>query len=159
MFYIAKYFERAESPLVRSGREKVMAMQEDSTGKCGEGFSKGSLSFQSQKEGPSDGSRGSVSQDGGEYLQDEVVRRREMALRQHAFFQLRLHIRRGANLVAMDRCGKIAAVLTFLSLLHFVYIFCLSLWTRIRISFISVSFISEANSLSVKLAFCHPRSI
>ncbi|XP_025152506.1 multiple C2 and transmembrane domain-containing protein isoform X4 [Harpegnathos saltator] len=95
----------SESPLARGGREKVTAMQEDSAGKCGEGFSKGSLSFQSQKEGSSDGPRGSVSQDGGEFLQDEVVRKRELALRQHAFFQLRLHIRRGANLVAMDRCG------------------------------------------------------
>ncbi|KYM95768.1 Multiple C2 and transmembrane domain-containing protein 1 [Cyphomyrmex costatus] len=34
-----------------------------------------------------------------------MIRKREQALRQHAFFQLRLHIRRGANLVAMDRCG------------------------------------------------------
>lgn len=39
-------------------------------------------------------------------LTSEHARRRELALRQHAFFQLRLHIRRGANLVAMDRCGK-----------------------------------------------------
>lgn len=37
---------------------------------------------------------------------DEAARLRESALRQHAFFQLRLHLRRGANLVAMDRCGK-----------------------------------------------------
>ncbi|XP_011503510.1 PREDICTED: multiple C2 and transmembrane domain-containing protein 1 [Ceratosolen solmsi marchali] len=37
--------------------------------------------------------------------QDESVRYRELALRQHAFFQLRLHLRRGANLIAMDRCG------------------------------------------------------
>ncbi|KAL7303315.1 hypothetical protein TKK_0004505 [Trichogramma kaykai] len=36
---------------------------------------------------------------------DEDTRRRELALRQHAFFQMRLHIRRGANLVAMDRSG------------------------------------------------------
>ncbi|KAJ8678418.1 hypothetical protein QAD02_014205 [Eretmocerus hayati] len=41
--------------------------------------------------------------------QDEAARRRELALRQHAFFQLRLHLRRGANLVAMDRCGKSCA--------------------------------------------------
>ncbi|XP_043290085.1 multiple C2 and transmembrane domain-containing protein isoform X4 [Venturia canescens] len=41
----------------------------------------------------------------GASCQDEAARRRELALRQHAFFQLRLHIRRGANLVAMDRCG------------------------------------------------------
>lgn len=49
--------------------------------------------------------RGSFSQD-GDFLHDEAIRKREQALRQHAFFQLRLHIRRGANLVAMDRCGK-----------------------------------------------------
>ncbi|KAG8041081.1 hypothetical protein G9C98_002069 [Cotesia typhae] len=30
---------------------------------------------------------------------NELARRRELALRQHAFFQLRMHIRRGANLV------------------------------------------------------------
>ncbi|CAB0038912.1 unnamed protein product [Trichogramma brassicae] len=40
-----------------------------------------------------------------ESRKDEDTRRRELALRQHAFFQLRLHIRRGANLVAMDRSG------------------------------------------------------
>lgn len=97
------HFICIESPLARGGREKIMTMQEDSVGKCGE-FSKGSVSFQSQKEGHT--SEGLQSQDGGEFLQDEVMRKRELALRQHAFFQLRLHIRRGANLVAMDRCGK-----------------------------------------------------
>ncbi|XP_011266485.1 multiple C2 and transmembrane domain-containing protein isoform X6 [Camponotus floridanus] len=97
---------RPESPLARGGREKIMTMQEDNIGKCGEGFSKGSVSFQSQKEGhTSEGPQSSISQDGGEFLQDEVMRKRELALRQHAFFQLRLHIRRGANLVAMDRGG------------------------------------------------------
>ncbi|XP_015597885.1 multiple C2 and transmembrane domain-containing protein isoform X2 [Cephus cinctus] len=46
------------------------------------------------------------SQDATEILlQDEESHKRELALRQHAFFQLRLHIRRGSNLVAMDRCG------------------------------------------------------
>ncbi|XP_011632616.1 multiple C2 and transmembrane domain-containing protein isoform X5 [Pogonomyrmex barbatus] len=92
---------RPESPLARSGREKIAIVQEDNVGKCGEGFPKGSVSF--QKEG-GEGPRGSISQD-GDFLQDEVTRKREQALRQHAFFQLRLHIRRGANLVAMDRCG------------------------------------------------------
>ncbi|XP_070165332.1 multiple C2 and transmembrane domain-containing protein isoform X7 [Polyergus mexicanus] len=97
---------RPESPLARGGRERVMTIQEDNFGKCGEGFSKGSVNFQSQKEGhTSEGPRNSISQDGGEFLQDEVTRKRELALRQHAFFQLRLHIRRGANLVAMDRGG------------------------------------------------------
>ncbi|XP_012229757.1 multiple C2 and transmembrane domain-containing protein isoform X7 [Linepithema humile] len=88
-----------ESPLARGGREKNV--QEDNAGRCGEGFPKGSVSF--QKDGHP--SEGSVSQDGGEFLHDETTRKRELALRQHAFFQLRLHIRRGANLVAMDRCG------------------------------------------------------
>ena len=40
-------------------------------------------------------------------LQDENVRRRELALRQHAFFQLRLHLRYGTNLTAMDRSGNV----------------------------------------------------
>jgi len=97
--------ERAESPLARASREKAIS-REDSAGKCVEGFPKGSMSFLGQKEGLVDeASRDSISQDGG-ILRDEVTRKREMALRQHAFFQLRLHIRRGANLVAMDRCGK-----------------------------------------------------
>ncbi|KYQ56897.1 Multiple C2 and transmembrane domain-containing protein 2, partial [Trachymyrmex zeteki] len=94
---------RPESPLARSSREKTVTVQEDNAGKCGEGFSKGSVSF--QKEGHTgEEPQGSFSQN-GEFLQDEMIRRREQALRQHAFFQLRLHIRRGANLVAMDRCG------------------------------------------------------
>ncbi|XP_025988343.1 multiple C2 and transmembrane domain-containing protein isoform X6 [Solenopsis invicta] len=91
---------RPESPLARSSREKPVIVQEDSAGKCGEGFSKGSVSFQKEGEEP----LGSFSQD-GDFLHDEMTRKREQALRQHAFFQLRLHIRRGANLVAMDRCG------------------------------------------------------
>ncbi|EZA53848.1 hypothetical protein X777_06127, partial [Ooceraea biroi] len=96
----------AESPLARANREKVVTVQEDN-GKCTEGFSKGSTSFLGQKEGlAAEAARDSISQDGSEFLQDEVMRRRELALRQHAFFQLRLHIRRGTNLVAMDRCGK-----------------------------------------------------
>ncbi|XP_020291510.1 multiple C2 and transmembrane domain-containing protein 1, partial [Pseudomyrmex gracilis] len=90
-----------ESPLARGGREKVVTVQEDNLGKCGEGFSKGSVTFLNQKEANED----IVIQDGDEFLQDEATRKREQALRQHAFFQLRLHIRRGTNLVAMDRCG------------------------------------------------------
>jgi len=101
---VCQYFECAESPLARRSREKTVIVQEDNAGKCGESFSKGSVSF--QKEGHMDEeSRGSLSQD-ADFLQDEMTRKREQALRQHAFFQLRLHIRRGANLVAMDRCGK-----------------------------------------------------
>ncbi|XP_014609439.1 PREDICTED: multiple C2 and transmembrane domain-containing protein 1 isoform X4 [Polistes canadensis] len=93
-----------ESPLTRSGRDKILTMQEDSPGKCSDASSKGSLNRQSFKDVHiSEDARGS-NQDGA-YVQDEIIRRRELALRQHAFFQLRLHIRRGANLVAMDRCG------------------------------------------------------
>ncbi|XP_029160500.1 multiple C2 and transmembrane domain-containing protein isoform X4 [Nylanderia fulva] len=92
---------RPESPLARGGREKGMTMQED--GKYGEGYSKGAASF--QKEGHmGEVSQGSIGPD-GEFIHDEAIRKRELALRQHAFFQLRLHIRRGANLVAMDRGG------------------------------------------------------
>ncbi|KAG5319707.1 MCTP2 protein, partial [Pseudoatta argentina] len=94
---------RPESPLARSSREKTVTVQEDNTGKCSEGFFKGPVSF--QKEGyTGEEPQSSYSQD-GDFLQDEMIRRREQALRQHAFFQLRLHIRKGANLVAMDRCG------------------------------------------------------
>ena len=35
----------------------------------------------------------------------EQQRRRVAALRQHSFFQLRVHLRRGRNLVAMDKGG------------------------------------------------------
>ncbi|KAK4885660.1 hypothetical protein RN001_001931 [Aquatica leii] len=36
---------------------------------------------------------------------DDVSRRRETALRQHSFFQLRVHLRKGQGLVAMDKNG------------------------------------------------------
>ncbi|XP_044263295.1 multiple C2 and transmembrane domain-containing protein isoform X2 [Tribolium madens] len=36
---------------------------------------------------------------------DEISRRREAVLRQHSFFQLRIHLRRGNGLVAMDKNG------------------------------------------------------
>ncbi|XP_031349348.1 multiple C2 and transmembrane domain-containing protein isoform X3 [Photinus pyralis] len=36
---------------------------------------------------------------------DEASRRRETALRQHSFFQLRVHLRKGQGLVAMDKNG------------------------------------------------------
>ncbi|XP_066589829.1 multiple C2 and transmembrane domain-containing protein isoform X2 [Prorops nasuta] len=95
-----------ESPLARgSNREKgnqqqqqqqhQQQQQEDSPSKYSDGSSKGASTS---------GGKDS-SETGREFLQDEGQRRRELALRQHAFFQLRLHIRRGANLVAMDRCG------------------------------------------------------
>ncbi|XP_015190814.1 PREDICTED: multiple C2 and transmembrane domain-containing protein 1 isoform X2 [Polistes dominula] len=96
-----------ESPLTRSGRDKILTMQEDSPGKCSDASSKGSLNRQSFKDIHTsvDARASSMSNQDGAYVQDEVSRRRELALRQHAFFQLRLHIRRGANLLAMDRCG------------------------------------------------------
>ncbi|XP_076248884.1 multiple C2 domain and transmembrane region protein isoform X4 [Calliopsis andreniformis] len=93
-----------ESPLVRGGRQNVVTRPEDSPGKCSEALTKGSLSFQAPRE-LNEEARGSMSQDDSVFLQEEAARKRELALRQHAFFQLRLHIRRGANLVAMDRCG------------------------------------------------------
>ncbi|XP_043586979.1 multiple C2 and transmembrane domain-containing protein isoform X9 [Bombus pyrosoma] len=93
-----------ESPLVYGGRQNVVTRPEDSPGKCSEAYSKGSLSFQQSKDSNEE-ARGSISQDDSSFVQEELARRRELALRQHAFFQLRLHIKRGANLVAMDRCG------------------------------------------------------
>lgn len=97
----------SESPLTRVGREKILTLQEDSPGKCSDASSKGSLNRQSFKDvHTSEEARGSMSNQDGAFVQDEIIRRRELALRQHAFFQLRLHIRRGANLMAMDRCGK-----------------------------------------------------
>ncbi|KAK1125388.1 hypothetical protein K0M31_005757 [Melipona bicolor] len=98
------YLNHPESPLVCGGRQNVVTRPEDSPGKSSEAHSKGSLNFQSSKDSTEE-ARESISQDDSAYLQEEVARRRELALRQHAFFQLRLHIRRGANLVAMDRCG------------------------------------------------------
>lgn len=95
-----------ESPLVYGGRQNVVTRPEDSPGKCSEAYSKGSLSFQHSKDSNEE-ARGSISQDDSSFVQEELARRRELALRQHAFFQLRLHIKRGANLVAMDRCGEI----------------------------------------------------
>uniref|UniRef100_V9IEV3 Multiple C2 and transmembrane domain-containing protein 1 n=1 Tax=Apis cerana TaxID=7461 RepID=V9IEV3_APICE len=93
-----------ESPLVCGGRQNVVTKAEDSPGKYSEAHSKGSLSFQPSKDSNEE-ARGSISQEDSAFLQEELARRRELALRQHAFFQLRLHIRRGMNLVAMDRCG------------------------------------------------------
>lgn len=39
------------------------------------------------------------------YQSDEVIKRREAALRQHSFFQLKVHLVSGHNLVAMDKSG------------------------------------------------------
>ncbi|KAL0278275.1 UNVERIFIED_CONTAM: hypothetical protein PYX00_000132 [Menopon gallinae] len=38
-------------------------------------------------------------------ISDEETRRREAALRQHSFFQLRVHLKRGVDLVARDKGG------------------------------------------------------
>jgi hypothetical protein len=37
---------------------------------------------------------------------DELTRKRESSLRQHSFFQLRVHLRRGVDLVARDKGGE-----------------------------------------------------
>ncbi|XP_034940363.1 multiple C2 and transmembrane domain-containing protein isoform X2 [Chelonus insularis] len=89
-----------ESPLV-----KGKASLEDSPGKYYDGSSRVSnyLRYYRDSEGQEESS--SKMGDTEDSHQNEISRRRELALRQHAFFQLRLHIRRGANLVAMDRCG------------------------------------------------------
>ncbi|XP_033223349.1 multiple C2 and transmembrane domain-containing protein isoform X2 [Belonocnema kinseyi] len=100
------YLSHPESPLTRAKRDKIGILQEDSSGRCSDGSSKGSSSFQGQKDlSHLDEGQRNGNKDSDILLQDETTRRRELALRQHAFFQLRLHIRRGTNLVAMDRCG------------------------------------------------------
>ncbi|XP_017885909.1 multiple C2 and transmembrane domain-containing protein isoform X3 [Ceratina calcarata] len=99
------YLNHPESPLVRGGRQNVVTRPEDSPGKSSEGHSKGSLSFQPSRDSNEEARGSTISQDDTAFLHEEASRRRELLLRQHAFFQLRLHIRRGANLVAMDRCG------------------------------------------------------
>lgn len=131
---IARYERRflliSESPLARLGRPKESAAQ-DSPGRCSDSGSgspkvqraESSMSTQTASDQPTAPSeeRQEESQEQenekedastktttgvGSGVQNEEARRRELALRQHAFFQLRLHLRRGANLVAMDRCGE-----------------------------------------------------
>ncbi|XP_016839970.1 multiple C2 and transmembrane domain-containing protein isoform X2 [Nasonia vitripennis] len=111
------YLNHPESPLARTNRaDKVVQLQDDSSGRCSDGSPKAQRpSPAASPAGVSGGSEAQNEDDAGGksdgggvptgILQDESARRRELALRQHAFFQLRLHIRRGANLVAMDRCG------------------------------------------------------
>ena len=106
--YNKVHYRIAESPLTRANRDKIGILQEDSSGRCSDGSSKGSSSFQGQKDSSHvEEAQRNGNKDSDILLQDETTRRRELALRQHAFFQLRLHIRRGANLVAMDRCGTL----------------------------------------------------
>lgn len=44
---------------------------------------------------------------------EEAVRKREASLRQHAFFQLRIHLISGHDLVAMDKSGEFFSFLVF----------------------------------------------
>ena len=113
-------FSVPESPLARTSRgDKIATLQDDSgSGRCSDGSPKAQHgcssatgaenqddeAHQRHREPGAEGHDGPTS-----ILQDEHARRRELALRQHAFFQLRLHLRRGANLVAMDRCGEFAS--------------------------------------------------
>lgn len=131
------HFACAESPLVCGGRQNVVTKAEDSPGKYSEAHSKGSLSFQPSKDSNEE-ARGSISQEDSAFLQEELARRRELALRQHAFFQLRLHIRRGMNLVAMDRCGEIHFLISplFLSSLKNSYFELIQIFIQIYISFL-----------------------
>ncbi|XP_057330177.1 multiple C2 and transmembrane domain-containing protein isoform X1 [Microplitis mediator] len=91
-----------ESPLAR-GKSSL----EDSPGRCSDNSSKLSAARTSREaqESLDPGSSSAVPSAYESAQSNELARRRELALRQHAFFQLRMHIRRGANLVAMDRCG------------------------------------------------------
>ncbi|XP_063988122.1 multiple C2 and transmembrane domain-containing protein isoform X1 [Diachasmimorpha longicaudata] len=97
----ARALNHPGSPLARNSKEKSV---EDSPGRCSDVSSKSSHP-RSREADVDDDAGPSTAPEPGIILQDESSRRRELALRQHAFFQLRLHIRRGANLVAMDRCG------------------------------------------------------
>ncbi|XP_076171082.1 multiple C2 domain and transmembrane region protein isoform X7 [Ptiloglossa arizonensis] len=103
-FIFRRVLVSLESPLARGERQNVVMRPEDSPGRCSEGLSKGSLSYQASKD-LNEEARGSINQDDNVFLQEEAARKRELALRQHAFFLLRLHLKRGENLVAMDRCG------------------------------------------------------
>lgn len=105
LFFILQIFEKKiiidilflESPLTNRKKDQT-SLKEDGLDDCTEASCK-----QRQKdEGFEDGKTNGIV----DINLSEQTRRRELALRQHAFFQLRLHIKRGANLVAMDRCGK-----------------------------------------------------
>ncbi|XP_020710174.2 multiple C2 and transmembrane domain-containing protein isoform X3 [Athalia rosae] len=125
------YHNHPDSPLARGSRDRVPS-HEDSPGKCSNGSNRlarqssqhnqgadSKLSVQQQQqqqqqqqlqdERPQPSTTACTTSDTASVIlqgQDEPSRRRELALRQHAFFQLRLHLRRGANLVAMDRGGS-----------------------------------------------------
>ncbi|XP_011313460.1 multiple C2 and transmembrane domain-containing protein 1 isoform X1 [Fopius arisanus] len=97
----ARIINHPGSPLARSNKDKSV---EDSPGRCSDVSSKSS--HPRSREADAEEEAGpSTAPETGIIHQDENSRRREVALRQYAFFQLRLHIRKGANLVAMDRCG------------------------------------------------------
>lgn len=44
-----------------------------------------------------------------------MTRQKESQLRQHSFFQLRVHLKRGKDLIARDKSGK------YTVLIHFAY--------------------------------------
>lgn len=118
-------FSISESPLVRGLRERTISLQKNDTStsaQSNEESSPAKLQTQastSSEIAPTFAKCNDESSSGPSNLmssQDEDARRRELALRQHAFFQLRLHIRRGVNLVAMDRCGNFT-ILNIISLI------------------------------------------
>jgi hypothetical protein len=113
---IIAYFIFAGSPLMRSKiDDKTGNLHDDSSGRYSDNSSKiqhpcvsavtGIISGTGIVE-PVQHKTDNSANISNSIAQDDNERRRELALRQHAFFQLRLHLRRGANLVAMDRCGR-----------------------------------------------------
>ncbi|XP_046744360.1 multiple C2 and transmembrane domain-containing protein isoform X3 [Diprion similis] len=108
-----------DSPLARSNKDHRVSSQDGSPGRCstdsnrvGRRGSQYNMQIDGRisgdERGVHQGTAASSNSDATPLLhaQDEASRRRELALRQHAFFQLRLHLRRGENLVAMDRGGS-----------------------------------------------------
>lgn len=93
------YDQFSESPLSKGARSKF------SQSKFSEDGSKAGSTSQHQKEPNVCPEATSSEPQESPLVLDEVTHKRELTLRQHAFFQLRLHIRKGTNLVAMDRCG------------------------------------------------------
>ncbi|XP_046427273.1 multiple C2 and transmembrane domain-containing protein isoform X3 [Neodiprion fabricii] len=113
------YHNTPDSPLARTSKDHRVSSQDGSPGRCSTDSSRvgrrgSQCNMQIEGRSPGDergvyqGTAASSNSDGTPLIQahDEASRRRELALRQHAFFQLRLHLRRGENLVAMDRGGS-----------------------------------------------------
>ncbi|XP_046427276.1 multiple C2 and transmembrane domain-containing protein isoform X6 [Neodiprion fabricii] len=116
---IQKCLGGKDSPLARTSKDHRVSSQDGSPGRCSTDSSRvgrrgSQCNMQIEGRSPGDergvyqGTAASSNSDGTPLIQahDEASRRRELALRQHAFFQLRLHLRRGENLVAMDRGGS-----------------------------------------------------